>query len=688
MSSSRLCVKNLPNFIDEKGLKKHFVSNGFTVTDVKVLRTKDGRSRCFGFVGLPSETVASKAKNYFDKTFINTAKLQVFFALPVGDIRLSKKKNPTNITKKEIPSKEKLSKKKKEFLELFESKKDAKANFWNEEEEVNAVTKINFVEKLSEPVRNNSFSTNRLFVRNLNYNTTEEELKTFFSHYGPVSSVKLIFDGLNKSKGFGFIEFEVQQHAIRAQSKADGHSFQGRILHVMPANAEKLRFQENSGEGSSAFQKEKDLERKKNAGNVANWNSLFLRTDAVLNSFKEIDRENLIFNPQESMKLLEKQRPDLTSTDSAAVNLALLEAKLIQETKDFLQDHGVNLKALEEGMRNPQLVKRSENTLLIKNLPNDADISELKQMFSKAGEIMKFVSPKTKTMALISFASSAGARSAFSNLAYKKYHRLPLYLEYAPEGTFNFSSSPVDEEQQGTLQNEPDNEDMEVSSLTLFVKNLNFETDDDELKEHVFKVAGKINGEEEYVRSCVVKKHANGLSRGYGFIEVNTKQSLKIVLRKLNGSTLAGHELQVSKSVSSSLKSESKKIEEQSLLKRNIKNNLNNDEGVSQRKLMVRNVDFAASKKEIRNLFAAFGELQSVRMPKKIGNGTRGFAFVTFMLPDDAKKAKGSLENAHLYGRKLVIEWAKDTSLESQTLVDLKRKSSTKANLLIKKQRI
>ena len=47
-------------------------------------------------------------------------------------------------------------------------------------------------------------------------------------------------------------------------------------------------------------------------------------------------------------------------------------------------------------------------------------------------------------------------------------------------------------------------------------------------------------------------------------------------------------------------------------------------------KLIVRNVAFQASKAEIRDLFAAYGSVKRVRIPKKMGGDHRGFAFVDF----------------------------------------------------------
>jgi len=46
-----------------------------------------------------------------------------------------------------------------------------------------------------------------IYVSNLSFHTTDEDLKTMFSKFGEVTSVKIIFDKVtNRSRGFGFIE--------------------------------------------------------------------------------------------------------------------------------------------------------------------------------------------------------------------------------------------------------------------------------------------------------------------------------------------------------------------------------------------------------------------------------------------------------------------------------------------------
>ena len=88
--SSRLCIKGLPKHCDERRLREHFESNGYDVTDVKVVRTKAGKSRQFGFIGLKTEEAAESARQHFARTFIDTSRIFIEDAKPVGDAALDR----------------------------------------------------------------------------------------------------------------------------------------------------------------------------------------------------------------------------------------------------------------------------------------------------------------------------------------------------------------------------------------------------------------------------------------------------------------------------------------------------------------------------------------------------------------------------------------------------------------------
>jgi RNA recognition motif-containing protein len=73
----------------------------------------------------------------------------------------------------------------------------------------------------------------KLYVGNLSYSTTEDDLRTLFTQAGMVSSVALIKDrDSGQSKGFAFIEMSTQVEAEKAISMFNGHQLGDRELKV------------------------------------------------------------------------------------------------------------------------------------------------------------------------------------------------------------------------------------------------------------------------------------------------------------------------------------------------------------------------------------------------------------------------------------------------------------------------
>ncbi len=82
----------------------------------------------------------------------------------------------------------------------------------------------------------------KLYVGNLPYSTTEDELRNLFSQAGSVSSVALIKDrDTGQSKGFAFVEMSNQAEAEKAISMFNGHSLGQRELKVSMARAREER---------------------------------------------------------------------------------------------------------------------------------------------------------------------------------------------------------------------------------------------------------------------------------------------------------------------------------------------------------------------------------------------------------------------------------------------------------------
>jgi len=75
--------------------------------------------------------------------------------------------------------------------------------------------------------------TQKLYVGNLSYDTTEGSLRTLFAEYGEVESVNLITDrDTGRPKGFGFVEMATDQGAQAAISALNGKSVDDREIKV------------------------------------------------------------------------------------------------------------------------------------------------------------------------------------------------------------------------------------------------------------------------------------------------------------------------------------------------------------------------------------------------------------------------------------------------------------------------
>ena len=89
-----------------------------------------------------------------------------------------------------------------------------------------------------------------IYIGNLPYQTTEDDLRNLFSAHGDVVSAKLIMDKFTgQSKGFGFVEMSNNSEAQKAMEDLNGNTVDGRALTVNQARPREDRSRGGGGRG-------------------------------------------------------------------------------------------------------------------------------------------------------------------------------------------------------------------------------------------------------------------------------------------------------------------------------------------------------------------------------------------------------------------------------------------------------
>jgi multiple RNA-binding domain-containing protein 1 len=515
----------------------------------------------------------------------------------------------------------------------------------------------------------------------------------------------------------------------------------GRLLHVLPSKPEPtpaaggLGADASGGEAAgggkrSDFQKQQEAKRKAQALSGAEeadvWNALFLRSDTVLAAAADklgMSRaEVLLANHAEGKAASDQPGGGGAGAASMAVRMALAETSVVAETRAWLREQGVNTEALSQGLAataggsgaaggsgsgsgsGSSGVTRSECVILVKNLPYESDPKELTALFGRRGGLLRLLVPPSKALALAEFNDPKSAKKAFAALAYSKYKRVPLYLEWAHEaalipsttaaaaaetvpakaatGNDTASAAPVAVPASSTAaaavaataagaSDAADPADSSAgSSITLFVKNLSFRSDEAGLRAFVTRALGKRAAlraariPRKRAKTAAQKLEGEWLSMGYGFLEFGSRAEAILAMKELQGRELDGHALHLSMSEEAKTGTGSGQDGAAQSKRRKTATAAEGAAAAAagdaqSTKLLVRNLAFEATKSDLAQLFAPFGSVKTIRLPKKTGERQhRGFGFVDFLTHAEAQAAKQALTATHLYGRHLVLEWA------------------------------
>ncbi|KAL6706377.1 Multiple RNA-binding domain-containing protein 1 [Coniothyrium glycines] len=498
--------------------------------------------------------------------------------------------------------------------------------------------------------------TGRLYLRNLHFDVTEDELREQFSKSGAIEEVHVPqkkSDG--KGKGFAFVQFQKPEEAVEAYLDNDNTIFQGRLLHIISAKAKKDTKLDEFEISKLPLKKQKEIRRKQDATKATfNWNSLYLNADAVMSTIAS------------RMGISKAELLDPTSSD-AAVKQAHAETHIIQETKNYFAQHGVDLEAFQKSAK-------GDTAILVKNVPHGVTNDELRKLFEEHGTVTKFLMPPIGMTAIVEFANAAQAKTAFMALSYRKMKDSILYLEKAPKDLFKegavvnvvqtTSTNTTGAKLSATDLLEEVPEPETTNTATLFVRNLNFSTTTERLTEAFKPLSG--------FRSAKVKTKVDPkrglLSMGFGFVEFNSPETASAALQAMDGHDLEGHKLQIKGSHKGADAAEERRKDDAA-------------KKAASTKIIIKNLPFEASKKDVRALFTPYGQLRSVRVPKKFDSSSRGFGFAEFTTKRDAINAMNALKNTHLLGRRLVLAFAETESDDPEKeLEKMQQKVGAQAN--------
>ncbi|CCO28792.1 Multiple RNA-binding domain-containing protein 1 [Rhizoctonia solani AG-1 IB] len=699
---SRLIIKNLPAYVDDT-------------------RRPDGKSRRFAFLGYKTNEEAIAAKKYFDRTYIGGSRISVEVVdstklqepnkkrarVSKQEGRLSELDNASSYERAkaadiQAPIITKPSKAQDDFMEAFTNRN--KGPSWLDSDAGTVVTSEVVSKQLalqttsleeqqpdnedsetvdgasSAPISDLDWMRTRM-KKNLDddlpvekafyqdssdgeaeaeritsantADTSSESLRNTpsskqreFSRFGTIEQVHIPLSSERTSKGLAYVSFTDIDSAQQALKAMDHALFQGRLLHVMPAvtraGKEEADSRSLSMDKKAGLKKERATKRKENAGQDFNWGMLYMNSDAVLSSVA--DRLNIskadVLNPEAS---------------NASVRMALAETKVIEETKSFFEQQGVSFESFKSRAK-------SDTIILVKNIPYGTTADTLREIFSPFGDLSRILLPPSGTIGVVEFIHAVDASKAFKAVAYRRIKDSIIYLERGPAGMFKQlpnSGSPDPKHPSVASAVEPVSvsdavaDDSEIPpGATLFVKNLAFATTEEVLNTAFRSLPGfafaRIQTKPD------PKRPGARLSMGFGFVGFRSVESAQRALSGMQGAIVDGHALQVKFAKRGEVDHQGSATASVGATKTT--------------KVIVKNLPFEATKKDVRELFSAYGQLKSVRVPRKFNSQTRGFAFLDFISRREAENAFTALQHTHLLGRHLVLQWAEDGATDIEQL--------------------
>jgi polyadenylate-binding protein len=275
--------------------------------------------------------------------------------------------------------------------------------------------------------------------------------------------------------------------------------------------------------------------------------------------------------------------------------------------------------------RDPSLRKSGVGNVFIKNLDKSINNSVLFDTFSTFGKIMSCkVSQDSNGLSLgygfVHFESEDSAINAINKMNGMLFNGKQVFVaKFVPKS-----------QRQSTNKSK--------SFTNIYVKNLSQEYDDQMLRQ-LFEPFGNI-------MSTKVMTDANGKSRGFGFVCFDGSQMAQNAIKQLNGKQMPnGKSLYVNRA--------QKKAERQQKLRLKFKSKRLDD--LKEVNLYVKNLDDSIDDQRLLQEFSTFGTITSAKVMTDSENRSKGFGFVCFSKPEEAKKAVNEMNNRIIVKKPLYV---------------------------------
>lgn len=427
------------------------------------------------------------------------------------------------------------------------------------------------------------FASASLYVGELHPDVTEALLFDLFKQVGPVASIRVCRDAITRrSLGYAYINFHSVGDADRALDTLNYAPIAGKPCRIMWSHRDPAK--RKSGLGNVFI---KNLDKSIDHQNVYDTFSDF---GNILSCKVELDEAG----ESRGYGYVHYETEEEADSAIAKVNGMILAGRVVSVSK---------FKPKKERERE---IQSNFTNVFVKNLPNEFNDQQLRELFANYGEIQSCV---------------------LGTDAVK-----PIRVKKQPiEQSENAPEEPKDAAAQESEEKPSEEESADKSG----------ENSEENQGEEKVSSEGQGGNEEEQ----------NVEFRTFGFINFGNSGDARRAVDEMNGHEVQGVKIFVGRAQKKAERQqELKQLWEQRKLE-----NLQKYQGVN---LYVKNLDDSVTKETLRKEFAHCGDITSTTVMRDDKENSRGFGFVCFSSPEEATKAVTEMNGTMLNGKPIYVALA------------------------------